>query len=916
MAVVRKLRQDRIGEVDRRQIVSNVAPDATIAATPTLATDGKRSGSSSSSSAASSVGGGSGSGGGGSGGGARRHGSSGTVTTGDGDGDDDEELLDEDDEVYDIVDAVVPRTDDPTLPVLTFRVWVLGTVFGILLSTVNTLFTFRTNTFNVSPIIAVLLAYPMGCTMAFAIPRSTRILGISLNPGPFNLKEHALIYVFASSCALPAYALYNIIGQKYQLYHEDLNIFSCIIFGIVTQCFGYGLAGLCRRFLVRPAAMLWPANLSTIALLNSLHSVNDSLNRQWDAQNSLKVRADLVSYTSRFRFFWLAMLGMFVWEWVPGYFAPIASALSLLCWVAPLTPNPNVARVLGSGTKGLGMLSITLDWSLVTFFAPITTPLWALFNQFLGLWFFAWIVTPALWVRSAYGKDFQLGANPGDGPNGTGRYPMGHAMNTADLFDKNGRFVDAASFVNKTTLTLLDDVYNNAAPIYISTWFAVIYVASFVTFVSCLVHVWLWYGRDIIHRIRTSMHDLDRRDVHAQMMDMYPEVPDLWYTLLLSVTLALGIVVCQWGGFQLPWWGVLLGVIFALVSMVPIGVIQAISGQQIALNVMSEFLIGVILPGRIAGVMAFKTFSYMAMYQGLLLVSDLKLGHYLKIPPRNMFTVQLFATTMSVIISIFTSFFIFEAFGRTTNHVDPTDPSSPLKWRLLDDNPPAGWTANSYTVFISAGAIWGAIGPARFFGLQTSYATSFFGFLAGALLPIVPYTLHRAYPKGYWHLVNIPVLTAISLNPGESLSSLVTPLVVGVAVNYFAKKYRHAWWKRNAFVMAAAFDAGTAVALTIIFFAFTVRNENGSSTTVTNDTGTSSASGAGSAAAAVSAGAGGYTVMTTAGHRTLFPFYILNRYDPELCTPEYFQICSERIAAGLYDSDEYCKSIGFGQMQD
>ena len=101
------------------------------------------------------------------------------------------------------------------------------------------------------------------------------------------------------------------------------------------------------------------------------------------------------------------------------------------------------------------------------------------------------------------------------------------------------------------------------------------------------------------------------------------------------------IGVCQWGGFDLPFWGVIIALILASSTIIPIGIIQAISGQQIGLNVISEFLIGLILPGRIAAVMSFKTLSYMAMFQGLFLVSDLKLGHYMKIGPRTMFFTQL-----------------------------------------------------------------------------------------------------------------------------------------------------------------------------------------------------------------------------------------------------------------------------------
>ncbi|KAJ1560022.1 hypothetical protein HK405_008508 [Cladochytrium tenue] len=759
------------------------------------------------------------------------------------DGDDGEEYVDE---IYDIVDAVVPRTDDPTLPA-------------------------------VNPLILVLIAYPMGNAMAATLPRRPLLFDISLNPGPFSIKEHALIYVFASACTTPAYALYNIIGQRYFLYQDSLSLSSCVLFSIATQCFGYGLAGLCRKFLVRPAAMLWPANLSTIALLKSLHAYAPAL------ADPLKYKEEIEVHRSRFRFFWVATLCVFAWQWVPGYFAPLFAAVSVLCYAAPQSSRPDVVRALGSGYGGMGLLSVTLDWSLVTLFAPITTPLWALLNQFFGLWFLAWFLTPLLWARDAFGMDSSLGADPRDGPNGSGVFPLGHALNTGHLLNKDGLYIRTTALVDLTTLGLNETFYDENAPIRISTWFTVIYISSFVTFAGCLTHVWIWYGKDILHRFRTTVHDLDTRDVHAQMMDVYAEVPDLWYAVLLAVTLGVGVGVCQWGGFQLPWWGVLLGFVFALVSMIPIGTIQAISGQKVGLNVMSEFLIGAILPGNISGVMAFKTFSYMAMYQGLLLVSDLKLGHYLKIPPRAMFAAQLAATLLAAVVNVYAAVFIYEAFGRTDEHSVPGDLTSPLVWRLQSGSPPVGWTANQYQVFISAGAIWGAVGPSRFFGLSSPYAGALGGFLAGVVLPFVPYLLHRASPHGggYWHLVNVPVLADVIFNPGDTLSCLVTPVAVGVAVNYFARKHRRAWWGRHAFVLAAALDSGTAAALAAVFLAFTIRDQSGSG-----------------------------------GPRALFPFYALNRFDPELCAPDFYQTCKENAVNGgagyVLADDPYCASIGFG----
>ena len=52
-----------------------------------------------------------------------------------------------DNEIFEIVDSVVPSYDNPATPVMTFRVWLLGIFLVIVLSVINTLFTFRTNPF-------------------------------------------------------------------------------------------------------------------------------------------------------------------------------------------------------------------------------------------------------------------------------------------------------------------------------------------------------------------------------------------------------------------------------------------------------------------------------------------------------------------------------------------------------------------------------------------------------------------------------------------------------------------------------------------------------------------------------------------------------------------------------------------------
>ena len=100
------------------------------------------------------------------------------------------------------VSAIVPTTDDPSTPSLSFRVLILGTLWNILLATINSIFMFRTNPFAIPSTVATLLSYPMGIIMATVLPSKEFRIGtyaFSLNPGPFSIKEHVLITIIAAA---------------------------------------------------------------------------------------------------------------------------------------------------------------------------------------------------------------------------------------------------------------------------------------------------------------------------------------------------------------------------------------------------------------------------------------------------------------------------------------------------------------------------------------------------------------------------------------------------------------------------------------------------------------------------------------------------------------------------------------------
>ncbi|PKI56336.1 hypothetical protein CRG98_023355 [Punica granatum] len=87
----------------------------------------------------------------------------------------------------------------------------------------------------------------------------------SLNPGPFTLKEHVLITIFASSGAGGVYAVHIITSVK-AFYHKDLHIIAAFLLSQTTQMMGYGWAGLFRKYLVESPYMWWPSNLVLVSV--------------------------------------------------------------------------------------------------------------------------------------------------------------------------------------------------------------------------------------------------------------------------------------------------------------------------------------------------------------------------------------------------------------------------------------------------------------------------------------------------------------------------------------------------------------------------------------------------------------------------------------------------------------------------
>ncbi|XP_020591466.1 oligopeptide transporter 1-like [Phalaenopsis equestris] len=675
------------------------------------------------------------------------------------------------------VRLTVPITDDPTTPVMTFRTWLLGMIACALLAFMNQFFGYRNNQLSISAISAQIVVLPLGKLLASILPSKVITipatnLRFSLNPGPFNLKEHVLITIFANCGANSVYAV-NIVTIVKAFYHKSLHPLAAYLLVQTTQMMGYGWAGLFRKFLVDSPYMWWPSNLVQVSLFRALN------------EREKRKRGGM----TRLQFFLVVFISSFAYYLIPGYFFPSISSLSILCWI---WKSSITMQQIGSAVSGLGIGSFGFDWSTIAGFlgSPLATPGFAIINVMTGFFLFLYVLVPiGYWSNSYNAKRFPLFSS--------------------HVFMGNGSAYDVDQVLDPKTFSFSQEGYDKVGPINLSILFAYTYGLSFATVAATLSHVALFHGRNIMNLTKSAFRD-EFADVHTRIMKKnYERIPQWWFHVLLVLMFGLAILACEGFGkqLQLPYWGVLLAGGVALLYTLPVGIIQATTNQQVGLNVITELVIGYLYPGKPLANVSFKTYGYISMAQAITFIQDFKLGHYMKIPPKSMFIVQLVGTVVASSVYFGTAWWLLDS---VENICNPT--------KLPEGSP---WTCPGDDVFYNASIIWGVVAPLRMFGRLGIYSKLNYFFLIGFLAPIPVWVLSRIYPEKKWiKLINMPIILGSTgmMPPARAVNYLMWGLV-GVVFNiYVFRKYK-SWWGKNNYILSAGLDAGVAFMGILIYFA-------------------------------------------------------------------------------------------------
>lgn len=669
----------------------------------------------------------------------------------------------------DVKEMVPIEEDYKDIPVLTIRMWVLAFGLSCVISGVDGFFTLRYPTINISNLVATVVVYPLGQLWYLILPQWNIPLPygrkVSLNPGPFNQKEHACVHIFCQlsiKCGL----IFKLVIEQGKFFENNIGIPRYILFHLSCFMLSFGLAGTTRDILVTPKKNVWPAALGSIALFKALHSNENHIANGW--------------HMNRFKWLLIVFSASFVWYWFPDLILPFLSTLGgWISWIKP--SSVTLSQVFGTKT-GLGLFPLTLDWTQVTSLAePLMAPFWALTMIFLSFVFWIWIVVPGLYYQNHW-----LVAH----------FPI----MTSSLYQTNGKKYQASKVVeDKVSWNLDVDKYNKYSPVMLPIAFIMQVALGLGAFTAMIIQFVFRFKQDIIEPLREK-----KNDIFNKAQQRYKPYPSWISIIFIAIGLGLGFAFSEgWSSQQLDAGGYIVSAIMGMVLYVPIALIESRSAFTVSLAPFFYIVCAYWYKGKPVTLSFFYAYGYTTLQHAMHTSQSCKIGHYMNVPPRYVMIVLFFASIWGALVSSSVTGFI-------VNHFHG----------VCQDDSKNGMTCRKVKTQFNTHLIWGLFGD-KLFGAGGRYSFVNWFFLAGALLSLVVIALQWWKPRNgiiqkfnptlfFAGAENIPLVTGFNYS---------TYWLVALIFNFIIHRKYTPWWRKYNLVMGIGLDCGTAIAALLIFFA-------------------------------------------------------------------------------------------------
>lgn len=511
-----------------------------------------------------------------------------------------------DDDLKDLPPEVrdtVPLKDNPAVPHLTWRFFLVLAILVIPVAVVDTVNVFRAVPLGYSIFYVQILAHWFGKKLPYLFP----------GMDPWTIAETAMVTVTAKSVATGNLAT-RALALVELYFGVRVPAYAALPFMWSIVFIGYSYASIAKSVVSYDPRFPWPQTLMETALLQS--------QKDSDVSNDRSFRNPLIV-------FGLTVASVCLWQILPGYLMPLLSSLSLLCL---FSPNKTL-RFLGSGLKGCGVLNFTFDWSHIS---PniFLYPYWTQIIQFVAFVVGAWILLPIgkanneFWTNNLYTKDGQI-------------YPV------EKLITENGKF-------NSTEYKKYGSVHLGLE----RAWSMFFDYAAYLSGISwVLVFSWSSLKQSFLEK----RHFQDRLNkLHKE----YREIPSSWYVVLFAVSMVSLLVVGKMGYLFMPTKTLFVALLLGSIIVMPLMWLYAISNFQLPLNAINDLLYGYLIEnGQMkhpAGAAFFGAIAGNTWYRAQIHLELLKLGFYNHIPPNQVFVAQIWGEFLGVPIGYLTLRYIMD----------------------------------------------------------------------------------------------------------------------------------------------------------------------------------------------------------------------------------------------------------------
>ncbi|OJA16703.1 hypothetical protein AZE42_11172 [Rhizopogon vesiculosus] len=256
--------------------------------------------------------------------------------------------------------------------------------------------------------------------------------------------------------------------------------------------------------------------------------------------------------------------------------------------------------------------------------------------------------------------------------------------------------------------------------------------------------------------------DDEKIDPHYKLMLKYPDVPNSWYFLVFLTSFTIALVILYQTNSTLPWWGFIVSLLLATISILFFGAIYAITGIQIIIQTFVQMIGGYLHPGKPVANMYFVLYSFNTVTQAQLLLRDLKIAQYAKLPPRAAFTAQILGTLLGAVLN-------FGACFIPLNTPLSIDSAKVMMNSIIDNQREILlsvqgtniWSGQQPQQYNSQAIVWGGLSH-ELFSAGQRYQWVPLAFVLGFVVPVPFWLLHRYWPKLRAGYLNTPVIAYVT----------------------------------------------------------------------------------------------------------------------------------------------------------